>query len=136
MRMLTRISLGLAAACLAACTNMSGSNPLEVLGRKINLGLATEVPFLVPARNADAAALRSLTIVSSGQPLTQEVGGEVEALLLKLKIQEKDYYEKLNFTFHSAARSGLAAYCRELHAIGAIPQIPLVAPEVTDALAR
>ncbi len=48
----------------------------------------------------------------------------------------EDYYEKLNFTFHAAARSGLAAYCKELHAIGAIPQIPVVAPEVTDALAR
>ncbi|MDH2908809.1 MAG: menaquinone biosynthesis protein [Candidatus Eremiobacteraeota bacterium] len=48
----------------------------------------------------------------------------------------EDYYEKLNFTFHAAARSGLAAYCRELYAIGAIPQAPLVAPEVTDAIAR
>ncbi len=48
----------------------------------------------------------------------------------------EDYYEKLNFTFHAAARNGLAAYCRELYAIGAISQAPLVAPEVTDAVAR
>lgn len=34
------------------------------------------------------------------------------------------YYAKLNFTFHSAARRGLAAYFRELHAIGAIAEIP------------
>ncbi|HUY10804.1 MAG TPA: menaquinone biosynthesis protein [Candidatus Dormibacteraeota bacterium] len=46
------------------------------------------------------------------------------------------YYGKLNFTFHSAARSGLAAFCRELYAIGAIPTLPPVAPEVTDAIAR
>lgn len=40
------------------------------------------------------------------------------------------YYGKLNFTFHSAAQRGLGAYCRELHAIGAIQQIPPFVPEV------
>jgi chorismate dehydratase len=40
------------------------------------------------------------------------------------------YYSKLNFTFHSAAQRGLAAYCRELHAIGAIEKIPPFVPEV------
>lgn len=40
-----------------------------------------------------------------------------------------DYYGKLNFTFHVAAQRGLAAFCRELHAIGAIDRIPFVLPE-------
>jgi chorismate dehydratase len=40
------------------------------------------------------------------------------------------YYGKLNFTFHSAAQRGLAAYCRELAAIGAIEKVPPVTPEV------
>lgn len=40
------------------------------------------------------------------------------------------YYGKLNFSFHSAAQRGLAAYCRELHAIGAIDAIPPFVPEV------
>jgi chorismate dehydratase len=40
------------------------------------------------------------------------------------------YYGKLNFTFHSAAQRGFAAYCRELHAIGAIEKIPPFVPEV------
>jgi chorismate dehydratase len=40
------------------------------------------------------------------------------------------YYAKLNFTFHSAAQSGLAAYCRELHALGAIDAMPPFVPEV------
>ncbi len=34
------------------------------------------------------------------------------------------YYGKLNFMFHIAAQNGLAAYCRELVAIGAIPTMP------------
>ena len=34
------------------------------------------------------------------------------------------YYGKLNFMFHVAAQNGLAAYCRELVAIGAIPGVP------------
>lgn len=40
------------------------------------------------------------------------------------------YYGKLNFTFHSAAQSGLAAYCRELLAVGAISRLPSCVPEV------
>ncbi len=39
------------------------------------------------------------------------------------------YYGKLNFTFHSAAQRGLAAYCRRLAAIGEITTIPPVVPE-------
>ncbi len=36
----------------------------------------------------------------------------------------EDYFRKLNFMFHAAARNGLAAYCRELVAIGAIASAP------------
>ncbi len=42
----------------------------------------------------------------------------------------ENYYAQLNFTFHSAAQSGLAAYCRELVAIGAIDRVPQFVPEV------
>ncbi len=45
------------------------------------------------------------------------------------------YYGKLNFTFHSAAQTGLAAFCRELHAIGAIAAVPSSLPEVIGVLA-
>ncbi len=44
------------------------------------------------------------------------------------------YYGKLNFTLHVAARNGLAAYCRELVAIGAIPELPTFS-EAAGALA-
>jgi chorismate dehydratase len=40
------------------------------------------------------------------------------------------YYGKLNFTFHSAAQRGLAAYWRELHTVGAIEKVPPAVPEV------
>jgi chorismate dehydratase len=46
------------------------------------------------------------------------------------------YYGKLNFTFHSAAQSGLAAYCRELHAVGALERIPSSLPEVIGVVSR
>ena len=46
------------------------------------------------------------------------------------------YYGKLNFTFHSAAQNGLAAFCRELHAIGAIDAVPSPLPEVIGVLTR
>lgn len=42
----------------------------------------------------------------------------------------ENYYAKLNFMFHSAAQSGLAAYCRELAALGLIDRVPQITPEV------
>ncbi len=42
----------------------------------------------------------------------------------------ENYYAKLNFMFHSAAQSGLAAFCRELAALGAIDRVPQITPEV------
>ncbi len=44
------------------------------------------------------------------------------------------YYGKLNFTLHVAARSGLAAFCRELVEIGAIGALPAFT-EVVGAIA-
>jgi chorismate dehydratase len=46
------------------------------------------------------------------------------------------YYGKLNFTFHSAAQSGLGAFCRELHEIGAIPTVPHALPEAIGVVSR
>jgi chorismate dehydratase len=47
----------------------------------------------------------------------------------------ESYFGKLNFMFHTAARNGLAAYCRELVAIGAIPAVPAALQEAAGALA-
>ncbi len=47
----------------------------------------------------------------------------------------ESYFGKLNFMFHAAARNGLAAYCRELVEIGAIPDVPAPLREVPSALA-
>lgn len=45
----------------------------------------------------------------------------------------ENYYAKLNFMFHSAAQSGLAAYCRELAALGEIDRVPQITPEALSA---
>jgi chorismate dehydratase len=45
-------------------------------------------------------------------------------------------YGKLNFTFHSAAQSGLGAFCRELFAIGAIAAVPHALPEAIGVVSR
>lgn len=46
------------------------------------------------------------------------------------------YYAKLNFAFDGAAQNGLAAFCRELHALEAIDAVPPCVPERLDAVAR
>jgi len=43
------------------------------------------------------------------------------------------YYDTLNFTLDERARAGLARYVHELHALGAIPSLPSVEPEVALA---
>lgn len=48
----------------------------------------------------------------------------------------ESYYGHLNFTFHSAAQSGLATFCRELLAIGAIANVPSSLPEAIGVLTR
>ena len=48
----------------------------------------------------------------------------------------ESYYGKLNFTFHSAAQSGLGAFCRELFAIGAIAATPHSLPEAIGVVSR
>ncbi|HUN28856.1 MAG TPA: menaquinone biosynthesis protein, partial [Alphaproteobacteria bacterium] len=48
----------------------------------------------------------------------------------------ESYYGKLNFTFHSAAQSGLGAFCRELFAIGAISAVPHALPEAIGVVSR
>ncbi len=40
------------------------------------------------------------------------------------------YYETLNYTFDARARAGLLRFVEELHALGAIPAVPSVEPEV------
>lgn len=47
----------------------------------------------------------------------------------------EDYFGKLNFTFHQAARSGLATFCRELYTIGELPLIPASLPEALGVVA-
>ena len=48
----------------------------------------------------------------------------------------ESYYGKLNFTFHSAAQSGLSTFCRELFAIGAIADVPHALPEAIGVVSR
>ncbi len=43
------------------------------------------------------------------------------------------YYDTLNFTLDERARAGLVRYVHELHALGAIPRVPPVEPEVALA---
>ena len=40
------------------------------------------------------------------------------------------YYDTLNYTFDARARSGLQRFVEELYALGAIPAVPSVEPEV------
>ena len=77
------------------------------------------------------SCLHALTDAYSwGRAYPDRVVGQAQAIRPRPAGFYEIYYGKLNFTFHSAAQRGLAAYCRELHAIGAIDRIPPAVPEV------
>jgi predicted solute-binding protein len=63
----------------------------------------------------------------------KEVIARAQSLIERPPGFYESYYGKLNLTFHSAAQSGLTAFCRELSAIGAIASVPLVLPEAIGA---
>jgi len=63
------------------------------------------------------------------------VVGRAQATIARPPGFYESYYGKLNFTFHSAAQAGLGAFCRELHALGAIGAVPSSLPEAIGVLA-
>jgi chorismate dehydratase len=83
-------------------------------------------------RDADAvrACMHALTDAYTWARGNMEtVIARAQAIIARPPGFYENYYAKLNFTFHSAAQRGLAAYCRELQAIGAIEAQPPVVPE-------
>lgn len=83
-------------------------------------------------RDADAvrACMHALTDAYTWARGNMEaVIARAQAIIARPPGFYENYFAKLNFTFHSAAQRGLAAYCRELQAIGAIEALPPVVPE-------
>ncbi len=92
----------------------------------------------VYARDPDAvrACMHALTDAYTwSRAHMDDVVARAQATMPRPKGFYESYYGKLNFTFHSAARSGLAAFCRELHAVGAVDAIPSSLPETVGVFA-
>lgn len=67
---------------------------------------------------------------------TKEVVARAQTAIPRPNGFYEQYYGKLNFTFHSAAQSGLGTFCRELHALGAIATVPSTLPEAIGVVAQ
>lgn len=83
-------------------------------------------------RRADAvrSCMHALTDAYTwGRGNIQKVIARAQILVPRPAGFYENYYAKLNFTFHSAAQRGLAAFCRELQSIGAIDSLPPIVPE-------
>jgi chorismate dehydratase len=68
-----------------------------------------------------------------GRGHSEAVVARAQALRTRPAGFYENYFAKLNFMFHSAAQSGLAAFCRELAALGAIDRVPQITPEALSA---
>jgi chorismate dehydratase len=92
----------------------------------------------VYARDAEAvrACMHALTDAYTwSRAHMDDVVARAQATIPRPNGFYETYYGKLNFTFHSAAQSGLSAYCRELHALGAIDALPSSLPEAIGVFA-
>jgi chorismate dehydratase len=114
------------------------------LGRLWHEWTGRQTVFAVWAARRDVYARNASAIRDCMHALTDAYTwsrshtGDVVALAQRTIRRPRGFYEtyygKLNFTLHVAAQDGLAAYCRELVEIGAIPAMP-VFPEAVGAVA-
>jgi chorismate dehydratase len=92
------------------------------------------------AYERDPAAVRAcMHALTDAYTWSRAHGDEVVALAQRA-IPRADgfyqsYYGKLNFMFHVAAQNGLAAFCRELVELDAIPAVPAALAEPARAVA-
>jgi hypothetical protein len=114
--------VGLAAAMtvLAACTNVAMPNFVP----KEN-PFATKVPFITPARSAEAGALRSMVVVAGAPANSQQVAEALEGAMLQLRVDEKPFYaqvrgEASGKAGSSPTESALAGLARQHSSQGAL----------------
>ena len=62
------------------------------MGQSISDAVAAKVTFFVPARNAEAGALKSVLVVSDSFPVSVQVAMEIESQMTKLRINERPFY--------------------------------------------
>lgn len=84
--------LGCAALVAAGCTNVNMPAALGDLSSSVTDALAVKVPFVTPARNADASLLKSMVVVPGSGANAQQLAGSVEAAMLKLRVGERPVY--------------------------------------------
>ena len=78
------VGIALLSGCLAAAVTN--------LGQSITDAVAPKVTFFVPAKNAEAGALKSALVVSDSTPVSQQLAFEFEAQMTKLRINERPYF--------------------------------------------
>lgn len=77
------VGVALLSGCLSTVTNAV---------QTFSDALAPKVTYFVPAKNAEAAALKSVLIVSDNMPVSREVAMELESQMIKLRVNEKPHY--------------------------------------------
>jgi Caspase domain len=81
------LALG-AAVILSGCLATAANN----LERTFSDAIAPKVTFKLPARSAEAGALRSVVILADGAEVSQQISLGLEASMSKLRVDERPYY--------------------------------------------
>ncbi|RFO97881.1 hypothetical protein DIC66_03910 [Rhodoferax lacus] len=76
--------IALLSGCLAATVTS--------IGHFVSDTMAPNVTFFVPAKNAEAGALKSVLVVSDNFPVSQQVAMEFESQMSKLRVNERPAY--------------------------------------------
>lgn len=81
---------GLLAGCLATV-----STAVNDLGHSLSDSMAPKITALVPPKNAEAGALKSVLILSDGNEVSAQVAMGLEASMSKLRIEERPFYGRV-----------------------------------------
>ncbi|MBS1156859.1 MAG: hypothetical protein H6R07_2783 [Proteobacteria bacterium] len=87
---------------------LTGCAAVNNLGLNLSDTFAPKVTFRQPAKSADAAALRSVIIMSDGNNVSQQLSLELESSLSKLRIDERPYYSSVKLGPRSDGQTNTA----------------------------
>ena len=91
-----------AAVLLTGCLAAAVTN----LSQSFTDAVAPKVTFFVPAKNAEAGAIKSVLVVSDSTNVSQQVAMEFETQMSKLRINERPYFTKAKLGPHFNGQPG------------------------------
>lgn len=92
------------------------------ISQSFNDAIAPKVTFLVPAKNSEAGALKSILVVSDDQRVSQHVAVDFESRMSRLRIAEKPFFTKVKLgpKFNGMPADSQLAELAKIHGVDGV----------------